>query len=586
MKKKLLSILLSTMLLLNCFVFTAKAETTVNVSFDSAVAAMNRMCEYLEGQDVSERAKLFKLVHSYVITDTGMNSLVGIVEGTTQPGDLSGLFGALGAEDPEQKDALTFLLRLVKCIPEQVREESFEILAEKTALPSGMGEAEEQAFKDLCSTFVSDSFIEIAGTQHAWTPSVIYNFVTTITSVVTLTDSVENPSDFAVKAVSPEFAAKIEAEFAQDAPVINGTPFTSADDLVNSLVETVNESTVFTDELKEQTKDVIENTDVDNYTPYVPSIVNLFINTPENLVQRGTMQPVEFRATYYPVEGDASSIVWFVDDVQQTVTGASFTYTPTEYGKYEVYAKATAADGTVAKTDKRTVQIVANSVGPTPTPTLTPSTPDYTFNTPTPTPVTPPPSGLDEIPAPPSVAESSFVDAKDHWAKDYLESLANQGIFAGDGDGTIRPDDNVTREEMAMLLVRILGVEDRMSTGMKHYTDHTDIASYAKEAVYVLSDMEVYMGYDDGAFRPKQVLTREEIMTLFDRLLGDIDAKTLLFTDTGNIADWAYHGAEQMYAYGIIDGYPDGSLKPGNNVTRAEAAVMIYKLMYRSGKLA
>ena len=387
----------------------------------------------------------------------------------------------------------------------------------------------------------------------------------------------DNPSDFAVRAISPEFAARIEAEFAQDPPVVNGVVFDSADSLVESLVETVNESTVFTDELKEQTKDVIENTNVDNYQPYKPPITSLLINTPENLTQLGTMYPVEFRATFYPLDADASTIEWYIDGVKQTVTGTSFTFTPTAYGKFEVYAKTTAANGASVSTDKRTVQIVSNTAVPTPTPTSKPSTPGYTFNTPTPTPTTPPPSGLEEIPAPPTVAESSFADAKDHWAKDYLEVLAKQGVYAGDGDGTIRPDDFMTREEMAILLVRILGVEDKMSTGMKHYSDHTDIASYAKEAVYVLSDM-------DGSFRPKQVLTREEIMTLFDRLVGDIDAAALSFTDVGAISDWAYHGVQQMYTYGIIGGYPDGSLKPGNTVTRAETAVMIYKLMYRRGK--
>ena len=163
MRKKLLSVLLSAMLLVNCFVFTANAQTTVNVSFDSAITAINRMCSYLEGQDAAERAKLFKLMHSYVITDTGMNTLIGIVDGSAQPGELSGLFEALGAEDPAQKDALKFSLQLVKCIPEQVRVDSFGILSEKTELPSGMGEAEEQAFQNLCSTFLPEGFLEIAG---------------------------------------------------------------------------------------------------------------------------------------------------------------------------------------------------------------------------------------------------------------------------------------------------------------------------------------------------------------------------------------------------------------------------------------
>ena len=93
------------------------------------------------------------------------------------------------------------------------------------------------------------------------------------------------------------------------------------------------------------------------------------------------------------------------------------------------------------------------------------------------------------------------------------------------------------------------------------------------------------MGYDDGSFKPKQVISREEIMALFDRILDDIEPKAVNFTDNADISPWAAGAVEQMVTYGIVGGYPDGSLRPSANVTRAEAGVMIYKLMFRRGTL-
>lgn len=124
-----------------------------------------------------------------------------------------------------------------------------------------------------------------------------------------------------------------------------------------------------------------------------------------------------------------------------------------------------------------------------------------------------------------------------------------------------------------------------MSATTKQYTDYAEIAGYAREAVYVLSEMNVFMGYDDGSFKPKQVISREEIMALFDRILDDIEPKAVNFTDNADISPWAAGAVEQMVTYGIVGGYPDGSLRPGANVTRAEAGVMIYKLMFRRGTL-
>lgn len=102
--------------------------------------------------------------------------------------------------------------------------------------------------------------------------------------------------------------------------MINGVKFTTADALVKSLVETVNNSEIYTDELIEQTKTLVEDTNKDNYIPLKAEINHLLINTPENLVQ-ATKNPVVFTVEYLPVEGDPTLIEWYVNDEKQPVTG-------------------------------------------------------------------------------------------------------------------------------------------------------------------------------------------------------------------------------------------------------------------------
>lgn len=188
------------------------------------------------------------------------------------------------------------------------------------------------------------------------------------------------------------------------------------------------------------------------------------------------------------------------------------------------------------------------------------------------------------IPTPP-VSENTFSDTANHWGRDYINAMVKKGLFEGYDDGSFKPDNGVTRQEMAVVLVRLLGLESELGSVTElAYTDAYDIAEWAQKAVALLSSKGIYLGYDDGEFKPERVLTREEIVSLAMRIFGETHVdSTLNYKDSERISDWARKAVGQASSLEIIGGRDDGTFAPGASVTRAEAAKILYNYMNVKG---
>lgn len=187
-----------------------------------------------------------------------------------------------------------------------------------------------------------------------------------------------------------------------------------------------------------------------------------------------------------------------------------------------------------------------------------------------------------QIPAPPA-ATVIFPDTAGHWAKDYVSNIAEKGLFIGHADGNFYPNLGVTRQEMAVVLVRLLGLEGELgSAPAAGYSDDAAIAAWAYDSVALLSQRGIYLGYDDGEFKPFRVLTREEMISLMMRLYGDttIDM-TIRYSDAEQVAEWARKAVGQGTNLDIINGHETGLFRPKDEVTRAEACKILYNYIYR-----
>lgn len=185
--------------------------------------------------------------------------------------------------------------------------------------------------------------------------------------------------------------------------------------------------------------------------------------------------------------------------------------------------------------------------------------------------------------------ESSFSDISGHWSKATVEEMASRLIMDGMGDGRFEPNRAMTRAEFAAVVVRALGLP--AGSRAMAYSDVRAEDWYAG-AVASAQAYGLIGGFEDGTFRPNGTLTREQAMTIVARAMAVTGlaperlaaAEALAsFGDTDRVADWALDAAANSVAAGIMRGRADGTLAPQGTVTRAEAAVMMERLLTRSG---
>ena len=147
----------------------------------------------------------------------------------------------------------------------------------------------------------------------------------------------------------------------------------------------------------------------------------------------------------------------------------------------------------------------------------------------------------------------------------------------GYADGAIRPQGNITRAETAMVFYRLLKKKDVETTSV--FSDVPSDAWYA-EAVSVLSGIGVIHGYQDGTFRPDNLITRAEFAAIATRFAVATGGKAA-FTDVPS-GYWAEANIATAAEFGWISGYGDGTYGPTDNITRAQAATIVNHMTGRA----
>ena len=183
------------------------------------------------------------------------------------------------------------------------------------------------------------------------------------------------------------------------------------------------------------------------------------------------------------------------------------------------------------------------------------------------TPVPPTPSTPDE----PEVHRPNGLVLDEHFA--YL---------IGNDDGLIRPELNITRAEVATIFFRMLTDEarDRNWSQTNSYTD-VDPSDWYNNAISTLSNMGIISGDPSGAFRPDDSITRAEFTKIavgfFDKAGDYVDGTY----DDVSSSDWYADFIDAAVDLGLIEGYPDGTIRPEATITRAEACTIVNRTLGR-----
>ena len=174
----------------------------------------------------------------------------------------------------------------------------------------------------------------------------------------------------------------------------------------------------------------------------------------------------------------------------------------------------------------------------------------------------------------------NFSDlASDDWAYDSILNLVKKGIVSGDTIGTIRPDGNVTREEVAKMMVVARKFKVSEDAAIEA-ADSSSVSDWAKGYFKTAMDKGIINGYTDGTVRGAGEVNRAEMATIIVRSINaNIDGfNSTSFTDiTEN--DWYAKYVECAKTLGVVKGYQDGSFAGENLVTRREAFAMIERMV-------
>lgn len=146
-------------------------------------------------------------------------------------------------------------------------------------------------------------------------------------------------------------------------------------------------------------------------------------------------------------------------------------------------------------------------------------------------------------------------------------------------DGTIRPNNDISRAEVATIFFRLLTDEAReqYTTTAGNFTD-VKAGMWCNRAIATLTNMGIIKGYTDGSFQPNKSITRAELATIIARF-AKLDVNTKTFSDING--HWAQKNIELAAGNGWINGYEDGTFRPNNNITRAETFAMINRVLDR-----
>jgi hypothetical protein len=163
------------------------------------------------------------------------------------------------------------------------------------------------------------------------------------------------------------------------------------------------------------------------------------------------------------------------------------------------------------------------------------------------------------------------------WFSTPVNELASKKLMTGYADGTFRPNNPITRAEFAVTIAKALDLstEDTCT--------HRDVKGHkARGYINAVSRSGVMTGYVDGTFRPDNIITRGEIASVLVRAykLGKSWGDYTLFDDAFD--HWAEQNIRIANQNGIINGYPGDLFKPDKHATQAEAAAMIFRAIYAS----
>lgn len=183
-----------------------------------------------------------------------------------------------------------------------------------------------------------------------------------------------------------------------------------------------------------------------------------------------------------------------------------------------------------------------------------------------------------------------FRDIENHWAKDAINDMGARMAVEGIDKETFLPNRNITRAEFATFIVKSFGLKTENKSNI--FQDVSENDRYSKY-INVAAEYGIVGGYSNHLFKPESYITREEAMSIITRAINftklndkvldkDKNLKPLKFNDSSNISKFAKESVDFCISSGIVRGKTDKLIAPKDFITRAEATVIIQRILQTS----
>ncbi len=184
----------------------------------------------------------------------------------------------------------------------------------------------------------------------------------------------------------------------------------------------------------------------------------------------------------------------------------------------------------------------------------------------------------------PVIAEKTFTDINGYWAQQYITQLANRGIIGGFPNGTFRPEAKITRAQFAAIAASALKLPKTEASN-----NFTDVPAkyWAAPAIAAASNAGLIGGFPDGSFKPEESLTRAQALVILSKALKspqDNPAALEAYTDAKAVPSWAANSVAQAANAHIIVNFPEANqIKPNALTVRGEVAGLMYQTLSALG---
>lgn len=174
--------------------------------------------------------------------------------------------------------------------------------------------------------------------------------------------------------------------------------------------------------------------------------------------------------------------------------------------------------------------------------------------------------------------KASFDDVGEDmaWAREAVEVLAGMGIINGTGNG-FEPNRSITRAEFVKIISEAMGYGDA-GTAADIFSDLDSSQWYSGYVAKAFANGLV-KGDENGNFRPQDTISRYEIAVMLGRLSGGDTSSSLSFEDASDVPDWALKGVRYASGEKLMNGYEDNTFRGSRSMTRAEVAAVTYRYL-------